>query len=138
MNNSNDIAISAANCYRAIDALLDDLEQIDPTNPEGIIHFERFCTLHKEFYEHIIHLNLIETWNIDAEFEREVDKEIENLKIVLDYLKRDSLSLREFTGKITGRTNKIAENFACCVDTIFQWYAIDPDTNEIVYVDEVG
>jgi len=54
MNYLSDAALSAGNCYRAIDSLIDEFERISPEDPRGINLFDRFLMLHREFYENII------------------------------------------------------------------------------------
>ena len=56
MNTMDQVAVSAGNCYRAIDALVDEFDRISPDNPLGIDLFDRFLSLHSEFYGHIITL----------------------------------------------------------------------------------
>jgi hypothetical protein len=61
MNNLSDAAVSAGNCYRALDKLIDDFERMKAEDPNRINLLERFVILHREFYENIIILTSEDT-----------------------------------------------------------------------------
>ena len=134
MNTLSNAAVSAGNCYRALDSLIDDFERMKAEDPNGIHLFERFLILHREFYENIIFLTSEETWRIDKEFEKEVLEEYQKLSEIIQSLKEEKWFLEALKTKFTGKTNTMAEYFAHCVDAIINWYGVDPDNNEIFFV----
>jgi hypothetical protein len=54
MNSLSDAAVSAGNCYRALELLIVEFERISAEDPRGINLFDRFLILHREFYDNII------------------------------------------------------------------------------------
>lgn len=128
------IAVDAGNCYRAMSLVVEELETISPENPQGIKVFERFLSLHREFYDHVIALTSEESWIVDEDFKNEVQEEVDKLNAVVQYLKKEKWLLDALTGKVIWRSNQMADYFARCVADIFDWYGVDEKTNEIFFV----
>ena len=134
MNSLSDAAVSAGNCYRALELLIGEFERISAEDPRGINLFDRFLILHREFYDNIIILTSEDSWEIDREFEQEVLEEYRKLSEIVQSLKNEKWFLQELAIKLTWRTNAMADYFARCVDDILNWYGIDPDSNEIFII----
>jgi hypothetical protein len=127
-------AIEAAQCYRALDATLQEFERILPENPNWYNIIERFVNLHKDFYTHIVNLTSEESWIIDREFMEEVKDEEQKLREMLKYIQREKWFLEKMIWSAWRRTEYWSTFFATCVEDIFEWYAIDSETNEIFFV----
>lgn len=131
-----DVAVSAGNSFRAIDALVDDLKSIPTDSPRSLGLIERFVQLHREFYRDIIILMAEESWEVDTEFREQVEEEEQRLREVVQYIKKERWFLGELVGNATWKLDKLSDYFAQCVDDIFEWYGVDDKTNEIYWVYE--
>lgn len=136
MNSLSDAAVSAGNCYRALEMLMNEFERISAEDPRWINLFDRFLTLHREFYDNIILLTSEDSGEIDKEFEMEVLEEYRKLGEMVQSLKKEKWFFEGLAIRFTGNTNTMADYFAHCVEDIFTWYGIDPDNNEIFFVCE--
>lgn len=130
----NEVAISAGNTFRAIDALVDELDRISPNNPRSIDLFDRFLVLHSDFYGYILTLTAEESWEVDEDLRSDVSNESQRLREIVQYLKKEKWFLEALTGKVVWRSNQMADYFARCVADIFEWYGIDAKTNEIFFI----
>ncbi|MBC7498468.1 hypothetical protein H7170_02380 [Candidatus Gracilibacteria bacterium] len=111
-----------------------EFERIESENPRGIELFERFLMLHSEFYGHILTLTSEESGEVDGDFREEILEESQRLKEVVHHIKKERGFLEALTGRVIGRSNRMADYFARCVADIFEGYDIDPQTNEIFFI----
>jgi hypothetical protein len=129
------IAIDAAQDYRCISALIDEMECAWDNPKVALSQTERFITLHKSFYEKIIQLTT-EWWvPVDDEFVQDVAHESTILQQLIERIRWKERSLLE---RITGPSlTSLQDHYSDIVECLLDSYGIDPQTHEIFFVEDV-
>lgn len=125
--------IDAANDYRAIDALMDEMNKRD-TRWDSLDMYQytrRFYSLHKSFYARVVDiLSAIDECEDPDTYRKQIREEQKWLARMCYHLKRNTLE--SFVQTVVHAYDWDVF-FWKCVDDIMEDWMIDTETNEIVF-----